>query len=153
VRGTDIDIAVAQHAGLGNRSGRVGVQIVLKLRAHLHHHFHRRGVAAGHHAHVHHIADRDALKRNRRAVLDACGIFKIRPEYQLAREQAAGRPRHENDQPHQYADGDQNQDSHPQLRPLNFFAAWHGTLRGSDELLSALRIPDRALREPFAAAP
>ena len=125
--GADIDVAVAQHAGLGDGGGRIGVQIVEIFAAHPHGHLDRRGIAVRDHADVDHVADGDALERDRRAVLEPRGILKVGAQHELARKQPARRAGHEKNQPDQHGHGHQDQSSHSQLRPLNLFAAWHGT--------------------------
>jgi len=123
--GAEIDIAVAQDAGLVDRGGRIGVQIALKLMAHLHGDLNGRGTAIGDHADMDHIADGYAFQRDGRSVLESRGILKVRAEHELARKEAARGAGHEKDEPDQHEHGHHDQRPHSQLRPLNLFAAWH----------------------------
>jgi len=87
---TDIDVAVAQDAGLRDGGGGIGVQVALEFIPHLHADFDRRGIAVGNHADMDDVADGHAFQRNGRAILDPRGILKVGAEHQLARKQPAG---------------------------------------------------------------
>ena len=86
---SDIDVAVAEDAGLGNRGGRIGMQAAQPFAAHAHGHLYRLGVALGNHADTDHIADGDAFKRDRRSIFQPRGIPKVAAEHELARKQPA----------------------------------------------------------------
>jgi hypothetical protein len=79
------------------------------------------------------IADGDALKADRRAILEAGGILKVRAQQQLAGEGTTAGAGHEEDQPDQHCRSGQDQCAYSQLRPLYFLAAWHGILPVENE--------------------
>ena len=97
------------------------------LVANLHSDLNGRGIAVGNHADMDDIADGDAFQRDRRSVLEPGGIFKVGAKQELARKEPARGAGHEENDPDEHERGRQDQTSHSQLRPLNLFAAWHGT--------------------------
>jgi hypothetical protein len=80
-----------------------------------------------------HIADGDAFERDRRSILEPRSILKVGTELELTSKKAACGAGHEKYQPDQYGHGHQDQRSDSQLRPLNLFAAWHGTPLAENE--------------------
>ena len=128
--------------------GGINVKGVQCTLADLHGHFDRRGVALGDYAHVGHVADGDAFQRHRARRLLGPRHSQSRSADELAGKQPSRGAGHEKDEPDQHGRGRQHQRSHPQLRPLNLFAAWHGTPLAESMQADALRIAERAEFRP-----
>ncbi len=78
------------------------MQVAQKLAAHAHRHLDRSWIAVGDHVDMNHTADRYALKRYRRAILDPRGVFEVAAENDLLGEHPSGRSGHEKNEPDQH---------------------------------------------------
>ncbi len=85
----DIDVAVAQHAGLRNRGCRINMQVLRRYS------WPTRmvtstgvGLRSGTIANTDHVADRHAFQSDRGAILDPRGIFEVAAKNQLAWQKA-----------------------------------------------------------------
>ena len=94
----EIDHGVAQHADRTQAGLGVLVKRVDVLSAQLHRDFNRRQLAVRHNFDGLHIADRDALERDRRADLQTGGVFKVGADSELAGKQAARVAGHQKNQ-------------------------------------------------------
>ena len=89
VGGSDVDVAVAQDAGLRDGGGGVGVQVLDVFAAHAHGDLNRCWVCARERREYGDVADGDAFERDGGAALQAAGVIKVSAKGELVCEQAA----------------------------------------------------------------